>query len=980
MGRDLDRTALIMKRKILLNILAVILLVPVFGIFHNVEAQYNGAYDFHCSLTYEVSYINDDGSLSMKSCHSSYDEAKTALDQLNGDYVIRNRNSYSPTKIVAMKSGYVYSYPGRSGSITMKVYELPSFKIEEATYSYMTNHWQMTYLETYRSYTNGTGCIKVRFNGYEGYTDLEYTDLVPSKYVERGIGIWLGGNNTYEYEDPFYVVPEPDYYEVVKNGNYMDLKIVYHQMYPKKNTSNPVTYSSTIGPALDFMKTGKRYYSDDSYHFYNDVNFTDLAGTGLSYYQFLPLRTYTSISADKMDSYLRSKIGSEYSAMSGKASAFISSQKEYGVNALLVFCMGMHESNFGTHVYATNYYNFFGWSAFDDNPSNATQYNSAEGAIRAQMGYNLTAYLDSKDWRHMSSSLGNKGSGVNVYYASDPYWSVKISAYAYDLDKYANNYNGSLSDYNDYVLGIVKEAGVEVKSKADASSSTLYKIHQGRSSSYISNYVVVVLGEENGYVKIRTTNPVSNGRIVSNADNSTAQLLSYDKNTAIGYIPKDKVIYVNKAALSPGDYIYNTPSLSTTDDGLLKMSGYAYRQYAYNGASIYLDISGTKTVSYKLNSTRDQDVINFSDSFDMTSLPEGSYSFAIRTDYGDSSLNGSYKIMADNLPYTRVIGSRIYVFEANEGVLILHIRTALGANDSPVARIYGGNRYETALKAAQLYYEKNNYELTSVILTTGENYADALSASYLSYLQGAPIIAINEQKASEVKEFIRERLDADGTIYVLGGEDAVSDKCLEGLSFDIVRISGSNRYKTNLNVLEETGVPGQILVCTGEDYADTLSASSLCLPILIVRDELAQYQIEALSSMEGVHYTIIGGENAVSSSVEKQLRQFGSVERISGENRYDTSVKIARYFYSDPDSAIVVYGRNFPDGLFAGPLSKLLDIPIILTARSASSSVTDYMHDYGITSGYVLGGPALIPDSTVRKIFSLSEDTAIFAR
>ena len=148
----------------------------------------------------------------------------------------------------------------------------------------------------------------------------------------------------------------------------------------------------------------------------------------------------------------------------------------------------------------------------------------------------------------------------------------------------------------------------------------------------------------------------------------------------------------------------------------------------------------------------------------------------------------------------------------------------------------------------------------------------------------------------------------------------------------------------------------------------------------INKNELTKEQIDLLSVQEEMQYTIIGGENAVSRDIENELKQYGTVERISGENRYETSVNVAEHYYGPPGTAILVYGRNFPDGLFAGPLARSLEIPIILSARSLSSSVADYLHENEITSGYVLGGPSLIPDTTVRLAFSLPENTAIFAR
>ena len=39
--------------------------------------------------------------------------------------------------------------------------------------------------------------------------------------------------------------------------------------------------------------------------------------------------------------------------------------------------------------------------------------------------YISRGYSDPEDWRYFGGYLGNKGSGANVKYASDPFWGEK---------------------------------------------------------------------------------------------------------------------------------------------------------------------------------------------------------------------------------------------------------------------------------------------------------------------------------------------------------------------------------------------------------------------------------------------------------------------------------------------------------------------------------------------------------------------------
>ena len=77
-----------------------------------------------------------------------------------------------------------------------------------------------------------------------------------------------------------------------------------------------------------------------------------------------------------------------------------------------------------------------------------------------------------------------------------------------------------------------------------------------------------------------------------------------------------------------------------------------------------------------------------------------------------------------------------------------------------------------------------------------------------------------------------------GTIYILGGTGAVPEEWIEGFEgYRMKRLSGSSRYTTNLEVLREAGIPegSEILIATGENFADSLSASSTGKPILLVK-------------------------------------------------------------------------------------------------------------------------------------------------
>ena len=302
-----------------------------------------------------------------------------------------------------------------------------------------------------------------------------------------------------------------------------------------------------------------------------------------------------------------------------------------------------------------------------------------------------------------------------------------------------------------------------------------------------------------------------------------------------------------------------------------------------------------------------------------------------------------------------------------------------------VTRLAGRNRFETAFMSADALKEVQGVEkFPAAIVTSGMNFADALAGSYLAAVTGAPILLTDNDNMADVIAYIEENVAAGGTVYALGGSAVVADtlKAVENSGYQFKRLAGANRFETNLMILEEAGVGEDttILVCTAYNFADSLSASALGLPILLVDDTVSAAQMEYLSELVNPGFCLVGGTGAVKPAVENQLTAEGyGVMRLAGANRFDTSVQLAdnAFGYSGVDYAVLAYGYNFPDGLCAGPLAYALGAPLILTATGDEAAAVEYATAAGITDGFVLGGPTLIDDPVVKSIFSMGADDSI---
>lgn len=300
--------------------------------------------------------------------------------------------------------------------------------------------------------------------------------------------------------------------------------------------------------------------------------------------------------------------------------------------------------------------------------------------------------------------------------------------------------------------------------------------------------------------------------------------------------------------------------------------------------------------------------------------------------------------------------------------------------EASVYRVSGKTRYETSLSVADAMKETMDVEgFDAIVLACGDKFADALSGSYLAAQYDAPIVLASTQNAQQIREYISQNLTSGGTVYLLGGTGALPDSIVNGLTDCVIqRLSGKTRYDTNLAILKEAEVTGgEILVCTGTNYADSLSASAVKKPILLVGDALTEDQIKFLSGLEDVSFTILGGEKSVSGEIAKELESYGKVERIGGKNRFETSALIAEKYFTTPGTAVLAYGMSFPDGLSGGPLAMAMDGPLLLVYFGYESYAQAYMRNNAINTGMVLGGSKLISDKLTRTLFGLDEDTFI---
>ena len=203
----------------------------------------------------------------------------------------------------------------------------------------------------------------------------------------------------------------PDY---VSDGRY-----VYHRYSPY--TKVMVAYHNAN------MQVGKSYYSADG------INFGTFK---LDHpFQFSNLKSRTNYTAADINR-LYSIMGASDSKLAGKGATFKAAEQRYGVNALYLVAHSALESAWGRSKIAKDKNNFFGISAYDDTPyTSAAKFDNVDSGIMGAARWINSRYLHNSGYPANGAYLGNKAGGMNVNYATAPYWGESIASIMFSANE-----------------------------------------------------------------------------------------------------------------------------------------------------------------------------------------------------------------------------------------------------------------------------------------------------------------------------------------------------------------------------------------------------------------------------------------------------------------------------------------------------------------------------------------------------------------
>lgn len=192
------------------------------------------------------------------------------------------------------------------------------------------------------------------------------------------------------------------------------------------------------------------------------------------------------------------------------------------------------------------------------------------------------------------------------------------------------------------------------------------------------------------------------------------------------------------------------------------------------------------------------------------------------------------------------------------------------------------------------------------------------------------------------------------------------------------KLVGENRHQTAIKVSNEGwDVANTIVIVNSNSMADALSATPyanwLNAPILLTEgNKLNSDTKKEILRLKAKGVRIIGGEGSVSNSVINELKSMNlNVERISGNDRYETSLEIAKKLNSPSEIAVVNGVTGLPDAVSIAPVAAEKDMPIVLVSPKEGIKAFDqYVKDnnLNINKSYIIGKEAAISNKIANKL------------
>lgn len=304
------------------------------------------------------------------------------------------------------------------------------------------------------------------------------------------------------------------------------------------------------------------------------------------------------------------------------------------------------------------------------------------------------------------------------------------------------------------------------------------------------------------------------------------------------------------------------------------------------------------------------------------------------------------------------------------------------------SRWSGTNRFSTSVAVSQQAFPDG---ADTVVIASGAAFPDALAAGSLAGRRGGAILLTQPTVLPPAIATELTRLQPV-EVLVVGGPSAVSPAVLAAIEgatgVEPTRLAGPTRYETAAAIVPfGFSDADTVYVVSGSSFPDALAAGApggrAGRPVLLAtQTALPAATADAIAALSDPDVIVVGGPGAVTDAVLEQIDQetAGVVRRVSGLNRFLTSVAVSVDSFPSADTVFLASGLIFPDALSAAPAAAAANAPVLLTQTTCvPEAVMSEIYRLGATRIVTIGGAGVIDHNVANLVPCGPPDTPLFS-
>ncbi|MGP1489220.1 MAG: cell wall-binding repeat-containing protein [Peptoanaerobacter stomatis] len=128
-------------------------------------------------------------------------------------------------------------------------------------------------------------------------------------------------------------------------------------------------------------------------------------------------------------------------------------------------------------------------------------------------------------------------------------------------------------------------------------------------------------------------------------------------------------------------------------------------------------------------------------------------------------------------------------------------------------------------------------------------------------------------------------------------------------------------------------------------------------------------KIDSSTSKESIEAIVKEAKDLNKKKKEKKKKKSEKIQRLSGDNRYETSVEVSEKNFKSADTVVLASGQNIADALVASSYADIEEAPILLTNKnSISDEVLDEIERLKADKVVIVGGQSSISSSVESRL------------